>query len=262
MKKILTIVVIFLTGPKLYSQDTLPKFTVQDLGNNRIRISWVNPFPYLTQLNIQRSYDSSNYFRTIFLAQSPELPQNGFIDNYPQGYKYYYRIFYANGATYNFTIAKRPGGGFENRRIVTPPPYGRGISIKVKDSVYLRLSFEDYQSFRDSIITKTRDSLFTLGADEVLLKPYIARDLWRQSPFVYINKDGYLNIQLPLAKDRHYKVIIYDADGSELFQIKNIKEPFLTLDKANFMHAGWFFFELFDDDKLKEKNKFYLQRDF
>ena len=262
MKKILTIGILFITSPSLFSQDTLPKFTVKDLGNNRVRISWVNPFPYLTQLNIQRSYDSLNFFRTIFLAQSPELPQNGFVDNNAPGSKYYYRIFYANGATYNFTLSKRPGGGFENRRIETPPPYGRGISIKVKDTVYLRLSFDDYQVFRDSIITKTRDSLFTLGPDEVLLKPYISRDLWSQSAFVYINRNGYLNIQLPRAKERHYKVIIYDSDGSELFQIKSIKEPLLTLDKANFMHAGWFYFELYEDDKLKEKNKFYLQRDF
>src|ERR1700741_3997028 len=125
MKKILAGVFPLLTYFNLFSQHTWPRFSVQDLGNNRIRISWVNPFPFLTQLNIQRSFDSGNYFRTIFLAQSPELPQNGFIDNNAPGNRYYYRIFYANGAEYSFTASKRAGAGFENKRIVTPPPFGR-----------------------------------------------------------------------------------------------------------------------------------------
>ena len=40
------------------------------------------------------------------------------------------------------------------------------------------------------------------------------------------------------------------------------KETALTLDKTNFYHAGWFTFELYNDEKLVEKHKFYLAKDF
>jgi hypothetical protein len=47
-----------------------------------------------------------------------------------------------------------------------------------------------------------------------------------------------------------------------LFEIKNIRQSGLTLDKTNFLRAGWFNFELYNEEKLVEKNKFYLAREF
>jgi len=34
------------------------------------------------------------------------------------------------------------------------------------------------------------------------------------------------------------------------------------LDKANFLHAGWFRFELYENGQLKEKHRFYIPKDF
>ena len=51
-------------------------------------------------------------------------------------------------------------------------------------------------------------------------------------------------------------------DGKKLFTINNIPESDLVIDKANFIHAGWFRFELYENEKLKERNKVLLQRDF
>jgi hypothetical protein len=36
----------------------------------------------------------------------------------------------------------------------------------------------------------------------------------------------------------------------------------LLLDKANFMQAGWYLFEIYEDGKLLEKNKLFINRDF
>jgi hypothetical protein len=36
-------IIIVSTG-KILAQDTLPNFTVRDLGNGKAQISWVNPF--------------------------------------------------------------------------------------------------------------------------------------------------------------------------------------------------------------------------
>jgi hypothetical protein len=58
-----------------------------------------------------------------------------------------------------------------------------------------------------------------------------------------------------LNKQHKYHVIFYDNEGKEFFQLKNIKDPILTLDNSNFIQAGWFTFDVYEDDKLKEHNK-------
>jgi hypothetical protein len=80
--------------------------------------------------------------------------------------------------------------------------------------------------------------------------------------YVYTNKDGYVFINLPDAEKQKYRIRFFEEDGEFLFEIKSIKQTGLTLDKANLMHAGWFLFELYNDDKLVEKSKFYLAREF
>jgi hypothetical protein len=79
---------------------------------------------------------------------------------------------------------------------------------------------------------------------------------------VYTNKEGYVFINLPDAPQKKYSLKFFEEDGSFLFEIKNIKDKGLTLDKANFYHAGWFNFELYNDEKLVEKHKFYLSKMF
>ena len=59
-----------------------------------------------------------------------------------------------------------------------------------------------------------------------------------------------------------YSVKFYDENSQFLFEIRNIKDNSLIVDKTNFYHAGWFKFELFVNEKLKEKNKFYLEKEF
>ena len=80
--------------------------------------------------------------------------------------------------------------------------------------------------------------------------------------YVYTNKDGSVFINLPDAEKQKYHIKFYEEDESFLFELKNIKQSGLTLDKANFMHAGWFNFELYNDEKLVERHKFYLSKDF
>ena len=96
MQRILLVVctlVIFTSLVK--AQKQLPDFSAEDLGKNKIRISWVNPFNEgCIQLNVQFSFDSVKNFRTIFATESPQLPQNGFIYTTPYTGKFYYRIFY------------------------------------------------------------------------------------------------------------------------------------------------------------------------
>ena len=121
---------------------------------------------------------------------------------------------------------------------------------------------EKYAKFKDSITRKTKDTLFVLGDDKILWKPFVPKPLWKPSINVFTADKGYVSIVLPNYKTHHYKLVFYDAKDKEIFRIKQLKQDKLTLEKSNFLHEGWFYFELFEDDKLKEKNKFFIEKDF
>ena len=135
------------------------------------------------------------------------------------------------------------------------------IAVYRNDSLLRQLPFIMYQQFRDSMTITTRDTLYVVNNARIDIHPFLPKYAWRPSAYVFTNKKGYVTIILPLVKQHKYRIVFYDADSSELFQLRSLKEPELVLDKANFMHAGWFSFELYEDDKLKEKNKFFLAKD-
>lgn len=272
-KKFLFIAILFIIGiVTVHAQDTLPNFTVRNVGAGKAQISWINNFEKVVQLTVQRSFDSSKFFRTIFSSQSPWLPQNGFIDNnLPDGYKVYYRIQYVfDGGAYFFTKAKSPAI-YKSPVIpddvdpVDPPKKDEVRIVKIyrrtKDSLVTTINYKEYRHFKDSVSRTTKDTLYYYDNDEVIIKPYIPKPIWKASTYVYTNDKGYVKVILPLAKQKHYRIVFFEENGNELFQIKHVKEAELLLDKVNFIHAGWFSFELYEDEKLKEKNKFYLWKD-
>jgi hypothetical protein len=81
------------------------------------------------------------------------------------------------------------------------------------------------------------------------------------SKMVYTGKDNNVIIALPDANTKKYSIKFFEDDGSPLFELKKISEPWLTLDKVNFLHAGLFDFEIYADDVLIEKHKFYIPKD-
>lgn len=273
MKRIVSLYIFFVLAiaGKAIGQDTLPNFTVVERGE-KVTISWSNPFSNIIQLNVQRSFDSIRHFTTVYSAASPQLPQNGFTENKMPTNRIFYRIFYVlEGGAYFFTPAKRVGfpSTFStasrdiNNQILSNNPFDkRLVTVRLKDSIYQQIPANNFRQFRDSILRQTKDTLFALNDSLVLIKQYLAREAWRPSLYIYANKDGLINISLPLYRDRKYKIKFFEDDGRFLFDINNVRESPIILDKANFIHAGWFMFELYENDRLKEKNKFYLPRDF
>ncbi|CAN5125776.1 hypothetical protein BH11BAC6_BH11BAC6_01610 [soil metagenome] len=263
---VLVIMVLFFT--KAGAQNPLPDFSAENIGNNKVRISWVNLFgENCIQLMVQASYDSLKNYRTIFSSESPQLPQNGFVYTLPYNERLYYRIFYIlNGNAYYFTPAKlayaamyrAPANGVQQQQI---DPISI-ITIRTKDSIVAQLPYADYWKFRDSIGRNTKDTLFILSQDQVLIKPYNPENYFRSSIYVVTNKDGFVTLKLPDAATKNYRIVFFDMNNKALFSIKHISDTELVLDKTNFLQAGWFKFELYENDKLKEKNKILLQRDF
>jgi hypothetical protein len=249
------------------AQDTLPNFTIKNLGNNRTQVSWINPFETTVQLSVQRSFDSLKNFRTIFSPTIPASKQNGFLDTKaPVGVKVYYRIYYVlAGGAYFFTPSKKAAQGVEmsaNNATAIDLETEQLITIRLKDAVIGQLNVEEYKHFRDSMIYQTKDTLYAVSPTEIVIRPYAAKQMWKASQYIFSTREGFINIKLPMAATRHYKVIFFEEDGTQLFEIGRIKEPSLIIDKANFIHSGWFLFDLYENGVLLERNKFYVARDF
>ncbi len=266
MNRYVSLIILTLLLHTTYGQDTLPNFTLVERGN-KVIISWHNPYQTLVQLNVQRSFDSITNFKTVYSAPSPELPQNGFSENKMPTNRIFYRIFYVlQGGTYFFSKSKRIGAELPRREVEGPSVNANGgalgiITINIRDQFYTKIPANRYRPFRDSVLHRTRDTLNALNDSLVVIRPYVGPDNFRPSLYIFTNRDGIM-ISLPSAASRKYSVKFFEENGKPLFEIPHIKDTHLILDKSNFFHAGWFLFELYEDERLKEKNKLYLSKDF
>jgi hypothetical protein len=137
--------------------------------------------------------------------------------------------------------------------------------LKEKDSLLTPIPEKQIRQFRDSILSKTKDTILFVRNDTILIKPFVlkeVKEVYKVSTFVYTSKDGNVSISLPDALRKKYAVRFFEQDSSPLLEIKEIKEPLLIVDKTNFIHSGWFRFELYEDGKLKEKNRLFIPKEF
>lgn len=230
MKRFLTwyfLIILSLSCLHGLAQDTLPKFTVRNAGNNRIIIGWVNNYPVAKQISIQRSFDSTSNYKTILSVTDPAAIQNGFADTKAPNDHMFYRLFInLDKGEFFFTKPRKPQ--------------------------------QDTASSVQALPKEPKDNT----PPETPKPPARKKPDFVPSFYVYVNKDGYVFLNLPDADRKKYHIKFFEENNDLLFEIKNIKEPALTLDKTNFIHAGWFTFELYNEDKLVEKNKFFLSKEF
>jgi hypothetical protein len=225
MKRIYFILFVLFTSTA-YSQDTLPKFGVKNVGKNRYIVGWVNTYGLVKQISIQRSFDSLKNFTTILSVADPNARENGFADTKAPNDHMFYRLFVVlDKGQFFFTESKKA----------------------VLDTAKLT---------QITVIEKIKDTTGTIKT------PVPKKPEFVPSFYVYTNHDGYVFINLPDADKKKYHIKFFEEDDSFLFEIKTIRETALTLDKTNFIHAGWFKFELYNEEKLVEKNKFYLAKEF
>lgn len=267
MKKLFLLLLIITTSKSILQAQQKLEAAVSKVDEARIKIEWQNPYgDSLVQLNVQRSWDSVRNFTTIFVPISPELPQNGYIDETAGYNSIYYRIFYvlADGSFF-FTKPSRnvPGSDFTNA-ITEEQASDKNFLITVHDddTVLAQLNYEAYKRFRDSIVNNTRDTLYSLTDADILIRYYNNNIRWIPSTHIFTNNDGYVQIFLLDAAQKNYRLRFYDERHKSIFSIQHVTEPQLLLDKTDFMHSGWFFFELYENDKVKERNKFYIPKDF
>jgi hypothetical protein len=267
MKKIFLLLGIILIYEGIVEAQQKLAVFVSKASDTKVKIEWKNPYgDSIVQLNVQRSWDSVKNFRTIFVPLSPELPQNGYIDETAGYTGLYYRVFYVlqNGSFFFTKGMKVTSGTDLTNEISAEAAADKNFLITVHDddSVIAVLNFEYYKRFRDSIVNFTRDTLYSLTDADVLIRYYNNSIRWMPSTHIFTNTDGYVQIYLADAEQKNYRLRFFDENHKPIFSIQHVTQAQLLLDKTDFLHSGWFYFDLFEDNKLKERNKFYIPKDF
>ncbi|HEY8388552.1 MAG TPA: hypothetical protein VIK74_08100 [Parasegetibacter sp.] len=222
---------VFIAG-SAFGQDTLPEFSLKKLPNGKVVISWKNNYPVVKQISIQRSAAEKTGFKSILTLPDPTLPENGYVDATAPYDSMYYRLYILlDNGEYIFAKAKTP----------------------VLDTTSTVVE-EEVKTTPDPIMSRV---------DSILKKQIPQKEVFKPSVYVYTSPDGNVTISLPLAYSRNYSLRFFDPETNQMiFELKKLKEVLLNLDKANFLKSGWFNFELYDGDKLIEKHKLFIPKDF
>ena len=239
IKHILFLFIVLMAISKaLIAQDTLPKFSVKNVGGNRIVIGWVNKFESVRQISIQRSFDSLKNFKSILTMADPSIPENGYVDTKASNDRMFYRLYIMlDKGVFLFSDAKRPK--FDSAIVVkkaavkTDLP-GLVVPVIINDSIVI------------GPVNNNRPKA----------------DIYIPSKRVYTFKDGYVRIVLPEGTEKKYTIKFLTMESELLFELKDVREKDFKIDKSNFYHSGWFKFELYENGELLEKNKFYLPKEF
>ena len=232
---------LFFLGNRSFSQDTLPRITVKNISN-KVIVSWTNTYgANISTINIQRSSDSIKNFITIGSVLEPMNRENGFVDSKSPNPKMFYRVFVAfEGGRYFFTASYHP---VKDSSVA--------ISDKIEDMI---------PGYKNSPANTSKTPGLT-PIPSPLSPPPPPKYVFVPSKFIYIGKDNNVIIELSEATGSRFSVKFYDEKDNPIFEIKKISEPFLIIEKVNFKHAGWFYFKLFDNGILKERNQFYIPKE-
>ena len=270
--KIFCTLLVLLSVAGVQAQEVLPAITVKDFSG-KIIVSWLNEYKVqVTNISIQRSYDSTKNYTTIGSVLNPQNLENGYADNTAPYNKMYYRLFISfEGGAYAFSKIVRPVK-------VLPPP---GSENTLRDESRLHawqakpaadtilipetIPVQAEQPTPDTGIHITipsnlprlhlpskKDSIALIKGPEIIPYP---------SARIFSNRDNNVVIYLKDAPVKKYLVKFYDETHVFLFELNKLKEEYLIVEKVNFVHAGWFHFEIFENGKLIEKNKFFIGRD-
>lgn len=229
MKQFFLLPLFFILSNILFAQDKpLPFIQVKNL-NNKIVVSWINDYTKpITALNIQRSYDSLQNYTTIGSVLSPQSRENGFADaNFPYN-KMYYRVFVSfEGGSYIITASARPVKEFYVADNALSEKYPWLVSNK----------------------------------DSGIVFPPSKPEITYPSNTIFTAKDNNIIIHLVNAETKKYSVKFFDETEKFLFELTKLKEEYLIIEKVNFVHTGWFRFEIYENGLLIENNKFQILKE-
>ncbi|MFZ1785852.1 MAG: hypothetical protein WAU23_11675 [Ferruginibacter sp.] len=249
---------------RLKAQATLPDFTLKNT-NGEVSVLWLNQYPIqVNGISVQRSYDSSKNFTSISSVFNPQNTVNGFTDHNPPYNKMYYRLFIGfDTGVYILTEPKRPeiNSVIDYSALIVEinTLYEKNIKLqeeklRLKKAAALALAAKKpaAKNSKNAVAPKTKVSDAEVPEEDETGK------VTYPSKRIFTDKDDNLVIKLPNIKKSSYRVKFYTEDYKPLFEIKNLVDDYLVIEKVNFGHAGWFTFEIFRNGLLFEENKFYI----
>ncbi len=259
MRKLLFFIVfVFAFASTALAQDTLPRVSVKSTGN-QIIVSWKNNYgAIISNINIQRSRDSLKNFTTIGTVLNPLNKENGFVDRKPNNLNMYYRVFVAfEGGTYIFSLSHHPV--LDTTHAVTKmaaeqpnttePAMNELIQTQPVNTVAVAEEKAPVAESLENFLPKIKIPKIVVPIGFV------------PSKFIYTNKENNLVISLPDAETQKFSITFFDDKDNQVLEIKKITESFLLMEKVNFMHIGWFYYNLYDDHIFLEKYKFYIGKE-
>lgn len=262
MKHLVAIVIFgnaLLMGYSVCAQDTLPSFTAAN-RNGRIILNWVNNFPLVKQLSIQRSSDSLKGFKTILTLPDPTAITNGFLDNNAPDTVLFYKLYILlDSGKYVFSKSKRP-----EKKTMQPAQANTGQReerslIATSTQATTEPAAEPATTVTATIANVAeKQRIHDLKGDTVtqVVTPVIVKP----SSFVFTSAEGNVTIVLPRDKFNRFSIRFFDPEGDPAFTINSIREHTIIVDKSNFMRSGTFVFELYENGVMKEKNKVQIPR--
>jgi hypothetical protein len=273
LKIILFVMVCGMMTQESSAQDTLPNFRAV-IRSGRVVLSWVNLSPRVVQLTIQRSSDSLKGFKSIAPMPDPALLENGFMDNRAPDTRQFYRIYVQESGGYFFTTpSRRAIPESEAAPIVRASPIyvqpaqkPTPITPPSKETEQLIPTYNDMKrSGLKPVMARwptgrIRFSDQLLTADYRVLDVKIPSALLNPSVFMFINPDGNVLLVLPETKLSGFRIQFYLPDGAPFFQISRLKESSLVIDKANFLRSGWFDFEVYEHEMLRERKRIFIPK--
>lgn len=225
-----------LNATELNAQKILPGITVKNYSG-KIVVSWQNAFTTpITNIFIQRSYDSLKNYSTIGSVLNPQNKENGYTDLNPPYSKMYYRVSITfEGGDYKISLPERPV---------------KDVPVVIAGEPPVKTEEEPQFPWLANPLPK--DSLVLIAP------PKKEAEITYPSERIFTSKDNNVMIHLAEAPVKKYTAKFYNESDSLLFELTNLKEEYLILEKVNFVKAGWYHFEVFESGKLVEKNKFQI----
>jgi len=255
LKLLFFIVFGFAFAGTALAQDTLPRVSIKSMGN-QIIVSWKNNYgAIISNINIQRSRDSLKNFTTIGTVLNPLNKENGFVDRKPNNLNMYYRVFVAfEGGTYVFSHSHRPV--LDTTHAVTKAAAEPTSTTEPAMEELIQTEPATVLEEKVPVAESLENFLPKIKIPRVVIPVGFV-----PSKFIYTNKENNLVISLPDAETQKFSVKFFDDKDNQILEIKKITESFLLMEKVNFMHTGWFYYSLYDDNIFLEKYKFYIGKE-
>ena len=98
----------------------------------------------------------------------------------------------------------------------------RILYIKKRDTLIGQIAEHSIKRFKDSLATRSKDTFSLSAIDTIVIKPFVPKEVYVPSKYVFTEKDGNVKIVLPGAEEKKYTIKFFDEKNIPVLEIKQI----------------------------------------